>query len=137
MFFIKYSRLSLCVNHSKHQLSLMASLILMYAFYPIFGATFSFSSTGNGNEVEGTFEWTPDKLNHPYIMQVSCYDQSILFEVKTSTSIFEQKMQLVKFISNSLTVDSDKSLVNLQCDGVKKYTNSALSFYPLGTSNLK
>ncbi len=103
-----YPYVSISPNQN-YQLSLVASdpdindLIVMEAFGEptlFCGATFSFSSTGNGNEVEGIFEWTPDASmlrTQPYIMsfrvsdQLFAYDQSILFEVSTntSTSIFE------------------------------------------------
>ena len=60
--------ISLAPNQN-YQLSLLASdpdvsdVLVMEAFgEPIIncGANFSYTNTGNGNEVEGVFDWTPD-----------------------------------------------------------------------------
>jgi len=60
------------------------------------GASFSYNNTGNGNEIEGTFNWTPDNnmiRNNDYIMAFRAsdgmfyFDETVLFNVSAPTSI--------------------------------------------------
>lgn len=81
-----------------------ADQVLMSAFgapINIDGAIFSTAPTGNGNEISGTFDWTPSASmisTTPYILtfrvsdNVYAIDETILFEVSAaSTGIFNNK----------------------------------------------
>tara|TARA_B100002052_G_scaffold235523_1_gene218866 strand:- start:106 stop:1380 length:1275 start_codon:yes stop_codon:yes gene_type:complete len=75
-------------------------VLTMTAYGEAFGLTsspslFSFTSTGNANEIEGTFSWTPD-ISHvrtqPYLTvfrtsdNILYYDNTIQFEVTLSST---------------------------------------------------
>jgi hypothetical protein len=58
-------------------------------------STFNVISTGNGNEIEGTFSWTPssdDVRSFPYLVvfrtsdNIFYFDETIQFEVTNNTS---------------------------------------------------
>lgn len=93
-----------------YQLSLLASdpdindIVSISAFGESFGlnaaaSTFSYASTGNGNEIEGNFSWTPDVSQvrvAPYtvVFRVSdnffYYDETVQFEVSMSSTSLDE-----------------------------------------------
>ena len=91
------------VNYQLHLLGNDANpndVLTMTAYGESFGLTvspslFSFTSTGNDNEIEGTFSWTPD-MSHvrtqPYLTvfrtsdHIFYYDNTIQFEVRLGNS---------------------------------------------------
>jgi len=92
-----------------YQLHLLASdadvndVVSMSAFGESFGLTISASTFGyvptlNGNEIEGTFAWTPDMSQvrpNPYLVVLRTsdgffyYDETVQFEVTLATAIEE------------------------------------------------
>ena len=96
-----------------YQLHLIASdqdlndVISMDAFGEPFslsnGSSFSYSLTGNNNEIDGVFSWTPD-INHlrenPYLVVFRTtdnffyFDETVQFEVTYNTSINEDQNNL-------------------------------------------
>ena len=93
-------------NYQVHLLASDADIndvVSMGSFGESFGltsaaSTFSYISTGNGNEIEGTFSWTPDisqvRVN-PYIVVFRTsdnffyYDETVQIEVTYNTTDFE------------------------------------------------
>jgi hypothetical protein len=93
-----------------YQVHLLASdadvndVVSMSAFGESFGlstspSTFSYVSTGNGNEIEGTFAWTPDVSQvraNPYltVFRISdnffYYDETVQIEVTNNTTDIEE-----------------------------------------------
>ena len=93
-----------------YQVHLLASdadvndVVSMSSFGESFGlttaaSTFSHSLTGNGNEIEGTFSWTPDVSQvrtNPYLVVFRIsdnffyYDETIQIEVTNNTTAFEE-----------------------------------------------
>lgn len=70
-------------------------------------ATFTSTPTGNGNEVEGTFSWTPDNSAvraKPYAVVFRLYDgsfafdETVLIEVVSSTGIDGVEKPQLKFV---------------------------------------
>ena len=90
-------------------------ILSMQAFGEVFGlfispASFNYFNTGNGNEIQGTFSWTPD-LTHvrpqSYITvfrtsdNLFYFDNTIQFEVTLgSTNINEENLYLNKLYPN-------------------------------------
>ena len=92
------------------QVSLLASdsdindVVSLAAYGESFGlstspSTFSYVSTGNGNEIEGTFAWTPDVSQvraNPYltVFRISdnffYYDETVQIEVTNNTTDIEE-----------------------------------------------
>ncbi|MDC0204554.1 T9SS type A sorting domain-containing protein [Flavobacteriales bacterium] len=92
-----------------YQVSLLASdsdvndVVSLEAFGESFGlitspSLFSYTSTGNGNEVEGTFSWTPDMTHvrpNPYLVVFRTsdnffyYDETVQVEVSLASDINE------------------------------------------------
>ena len=93
-----------------YQVSLLASdpdvndVVSLEAFGESFGlitapSLFSYTSTGNGNEVEGIFSWTPDMTHvrpNPYLVVFRTsdnffyYDETVQVEVSLTSDINEQ-----------------------------------------------
>jgi len=93
-----------------YQLHLLASdadvndVVSMSAFGESFGLTISASTFGyvptlNGNEIEGTFAWTPDMSQvrpNPYLVVLRtsdgffCYDETVQVEVTLTTTDVEE-----------------------------------------------
>ena len=96
--------------NQNYQLHLLASdadvndVVSMSAFGEPFGltaapSTFGYVPTGNGNEIEGTFSWTPDMIHlrtAPYLVVFRTsdnffyYDETVQFEVTLNTAINEE-----------------------------------------------
>jgi len=92
-----------------YQVSLLASdpdvndVVSLEAFGESFGlitapSLFSYTSTGNGNEIEGTFSWTPDLSQvrpNPYLVVLRTsdgffyYDETVQVEVTLTTAVEE------------------------------------------------
>ena len=92
-----------------YQVNLLASdldvndVVSMCSFGEPFGLTtapssFNYISTGNGNEIEGTFSWTPDLSQvrvNPYLVVFRTsdnffyYDETVQIEVTNNTTAFE------------------------------------------------
>ena len=92
-----------------YQVSLLASdpdvndVVSLEAFGESFGlitapSLFSYISTGNGNEIEGTFSWTPDMSQvrpNPYLVVLRTsdgffyYDETVQVEVALATAVEE------------------------------------------------
>ena len=101
-----YVKINPGVNYQLHLLGNDADpndVLTMTAYGESFGLTalpslFSFTSTGNGNEIEGTFSWTPD-ISHvrtqPYLTvfrtsdNIFYFDNTIQFEVTLATAVEE------------------------------------------------
>ena len=101
-----YVKINPGVNYQLHLLGNDADpndVLTMKAYGESFGLTaspslFSFTSTGNGNEIEGTFSWTPD-ISHvrtqPYLTvfrtsdNIFYFDNTIQFEVTLATAVEE------------------------------------------------
>jgi hypothetical protein len=93
-----------------YQVSLLASdpdvndVVSLEAFGESFGLStapslFSYTSTGNGNEVEGTFSWTPDMIHvrpNPYLVVFRTsdnffyYDETVQIEVTLNTTTIQE-----------------------------------------------
>jgi len=93
-----------------YQVSLLASdpdvndVVSLEAFGESFGLStapslFSYTSTGNGNEVEATFSWTPDMIHvrpNPYLVVFRTsdnffyYDETVQIEVTNNTTAFDE-----------------------------------------------
>jgi hypothetical protein len=93
-----------------YQVSLLASdpdvndVVSLEAFGESFGLStapslFSYTSTGNGNEVEGTFSWTPDMIHvrpNPYLVVFRTsdnffyYDETVQIEVTLNTTAIQE-----------------------------------------------
>jgi len=93
-----------------YQVHLLASdadvndVVSMSSFGEPFGlataaSTFGYVSTGNGNEIEGTFAWTPDVSQvrtNPYLVVFRIsdnffyYDETVQIEVTNNTTAFEE-----------------------------------------------
>jgi hypothetical protein len=93
-----------------YQVSLLASdpdvndVVSLVAFGESFGLStapslFSYTSTGNGNEVEATFSWTPDMIHvrpNPYLVVFRTsdnffyYDETVQIEVTNNTTAFDE-----------------------------------------------
>lgn len=92
-----------------YQVSLLASdpdvndVVSLEAFGESFGlisspSSFSYSSTGNGNEIEGIFSWTPDMIHvrsNPYLIVFRTsdnffyYDETVQIEVSITSEVNE------------------------------------------------
>ena len=86
----------------------ISDVVSMSTFGESFGLTtapssFSYISTGNGNEIEGTFSWTPDVSQvrvNPYLVVFRTsdnffyYDETVQFEVTYNTTAFEDFNEL-------------------------------------------
>ena len=92
------------------QIHLLASdadindVVSMSSFGEPFGlitaaSTFGYISTGNGNEIEGTFDWTPDMSqirSNPYLVVFRIsdnffyYDETVQIEVTNNTTAIEE-----------------------------------------------
>jgi hypothetical protein len=93
-----------------YQIHLLASdadvndVVNMSSFGEPFGlttaaSTFGYTSTGNGNEIEGTFAWTPDMSqvrSNPYLVVFRIsdnffyYDETVQIEVTNNTTAIEE-----------------------------------------------
>jgi len=93
-----------------YQVSLLASdpdvndVVSLEAFGESFGLStapslFSYTSTGNGNEVEATFSWNPDMIHvrpNPYLVVFRTsdnffyYDETVQIEVTNNTTAFDE-----------------------------------------------
>ena len=86
----------------------ISDVVSMSTFGESFGLTtapssFSYISTGNGNEIEGIFSWTPDVSQvrvNPYLVvfrtsdNLFYYDETVQFEVTYNTTAFEDFNEL-------------------------------------------
>jgi hypothetical protein len=94
-------------NYQVHLLAADADIddvVSMNAFGETFGlttaaSTFSYSSTGSGNEIEGAFAWTPDVSqlrSNPYLVVFRIsdnffyYDETVQIEVTNNTTAVEE-----------------------------------------------
>ena len=96
--------------NQNYQVHLLASdadvndVVSMSAFGESFGlntapSTFGHVSTGNGNEIEGTFAWTPDMSqvrSNPYLVVFRIsdnffyYDETVQIEVTNNTTVIDE-----------------------------------------------
>lgn len=107
-----YVKINPGVHYQLHLLGNDANpndVLTMTAFGESFGLStspslFNFTSTGNGNEIEGTFSWTPN-ISHvreqPYLTvfrtsdNVFSFDNTIQFEVTLSSSTSVENIDLI------------------------------------------
>ena len=102
-----YIKISPGQNYQVHLLASDADIndvVSMSSFGESFGlttaaSTFGYSLTGNGNEIEGTFAWTPDVSqvrSNPYLVVFRIsdnffyYDETVQIEVTNNTTAFDE-----------------------------------------------
>ncbi|MEE2954055.1 MAG: T9SS type A sorting domain-containing protein [Bacteroidota bacterium] len=64
-------------------------------------ATFGYTQTGNGNEIEGTFDWTPD------VSHISTTPYSIVFRTSDNTFYFDNTVQFEVASATSVEEEDD------------------------------
>ena len=103
-----YVKINPGVNYQLHLLGNDANpndVLTMTAYGESFGLSispslFNFNSTGNGNEIEGTFSWTPD------ISHVRVQPYLTVFRTSDNTFYFDNTIQFEVTLSSSTSVDN-------------------------------
>ena len=138
-----YIKINPGINYQLHLLgndSDPNDILKMEAYGESFGlstdpSTFSFTTTGNGNEIEGTFSWNPD-LSHvrtaPYLTvfrtsdHMFYFDNTIQFEVTLGTSTGMKDVET--FRVNELYPNPTNNYFNLSIN-IEKSDDISIEIY--------